>query len=545
VPVPQKMRLRAVLLALALGAAACGGSDSPDSDVEGGTFSYTLTNPENPLVPGNTSESEGAQIIDALFTGLVTYDVETAEVEMEGVAESIESDDKALWTVKLEDGWTFHDGSPVDAQSFVDAWNYTALSTNAQSGSGFMENIAGYPDLQAETDTDGKVIAEPRAKELSGLEVVDPLTFTVQLSAPFAQYPVTVGYNAFYPLPKAFFADPAAFGVKPIGNGPFKADEAFRQDVGFTITRNEDYAGNKAKAGAVEIRVIPDINTAYTEVQADNLDILDTIPPEVVSTAPDEFGERFIERSSSDFTYLGFPTYDPRYADKRVRQAFSMAIDRAAITKAIFNGTREPAMSAVSPVVDGSRDDACKFCEYDPAAAEKLLATTDFDVSQPIELWFNTGAGHDQWVTAVGNQLRENLGLSYKLKGDLQLPQYLREVGRAKQFTGPFRLGWSMDYPSPQNYLKPLYTEGALPPGSNTSFYVNPAFDAKVEEGNRADSNDEAIEIYQQAEDILLEDMPIMPMFFGKLQSVHSERVSNVAFDAFGRCDLASVTVNQ
>ena len=546
----KKTRLSAALLVLALGAAACGGGGG-DSEGEsgegasGGTFSYTLTNPENPLVPGNTSESEGAQIIDALFTGLVTYDVDTSELEMDGVAESIESEDNTLWTIKLRDGWNFHDGTKVDAQSFVDAWNYTAFSENAQGGSYFFENVEGYDDLQAETDDNDKVVKPAAAKEMSGLKVVDEKTFTVKLKSPFAQYPITLGYGAFSPLPKAFFTDPKKFGEQPIGNGPFKAEEPFKQDVGFTIVRNEDFGGeDKAKADAVEIKIIPDVNTAYTEVQAGGLDILDTIPPEVIATAPDEFGDRFIERSSSTFTYMGFPTYDPRYSDKKVRQAFSMAIDRAAITKAIFNGTREPAMSAISPVVDGSRPDACKYCEYKPDEAKKLLAETDFDVSKPIDLWFNAGAGHDAWVTAVGNQLRENLGITYKLKGDLEFGEYL-PVGRGKKFTGPFRLGWGMDYPSPQNYLEPLYTKAALPPGSNTAFYVNPAFDAKVKEGNEAESNEAAVERYQEAEDILLEDMPIMPMFFGKLQSVHSENVSNVKFDAFGHADLANVTVNK
>ncbi len=545
----KKMRLSAVLLTLALGAAACGGNGtdneaSSDDAPSGGTFSYTLTNPENPLVPGNTSESEGAQIIDALFTGLVTYDVDTSKVVMDGVAESIESEDNTLWTIKLKDGWTFHDGTPVDAESFVDAWNYTAFSPNAQGASYFMANIEGYKELQAKVDDNDNVIAAPTAQEMSGLKIVDDQTFTVKLTAPFRQYPVTVGYNAFYPLPDAFFTDPEAFGKKPIGNGPFKADEEFRQDVGFTITRFDEFAGEKAKADAVEIKIIPDVNTAYTEVQAGGLDILDTIPPEVIETAPDEFGDRYIERESSTFTYMGFPTYDPRYDDKKVRQAFSMAIDREAITEAIFNGTRVPAMSAISPVVDGSRDDACEYCKYDPKAAKALLAETDFDTSQPVDLWFNAGAGHDDWVTAVGNQLRENLGITYQLRGDQMFAEYLT-TARGKQLTGPFRLGWSMDYPSPQNYLEPLYTEAALPPGSNTAFYVNPAFDAKVQEGNEADSNKEAIELYQEAEDILLEDMPIMPMFFGLLQAVHSEDVSNVKFDAFGRCDLASVTVNQ
>ncbi len=62
--------------------------------------------------------------------------------------------------------------------------------------------------------------------------------------------------------------------------------------------------------------------------------------------------------------------------------------------------------------------------------------------------------------------------------------------------------------------------------------------------GNAADSNEEAIEFYQQAEDVLLQDMPVMPMFFGLIQTVHSENVSNVAVDAFGRVDLSAVTVN-
>lgn len=546
----KKLRFSAALLVLALGAAACGGGDGGDSGnntegQSGGTFSYTVTNPENPLVPGNTSESEGAQIVDALWTGLVTYNVDSSEVEMNGVAESVESEDKTLWTIKLKEGWTFHDGTPVDAQSFVDAWNYTALSTNAQGASYFMENIEGYEALQAETNDKDEVVKPPAAKELTGLTVVSPTEFTVKLKKPFAQYPVTIGYNAFYPLPKAFYADPKKFGEQPIGNGPFKADGPFVQDQGFTMSRYEEYAGDeKAKADKVEIKVIPDVNTAYTEVQAGGLDILDTIPPEAIESAPDQFGDRFIERSSSTFTYMGFPTYDPRYSDKRVRQAFSMAIDRKAITDSIFSGTRAPAYSAISPVVDGSRDDACKYCQYKPDEAKKLLESTGFDTSKPVELWFNAGAGHDDWVTAVGNQLRENLGVQYTLKGDLEFGEYL-PVGRNKQFTGPFRLGWGMDYPSPQNYLEPLYTEAALPPGSNTAFYVNPAFDAKVKEGNEAANNDEAISKYQEAEDILLEDMPIMPMFFSTLQSVHSERVSNVKFDAFGRADLANVTVNQ
>ena len=126
-----------------------------------------------------------------------------------------------------------------------------------------------------------------------------------------------------------------------------------------------------------------------------------------------------------------------------------MAIDREAITEAIFNGTRAPAFSAISPVVDGSRDDACKYCEYDPDEAKALLAETGFDASKPVDLWFNAGAGHDEWVQAVGNNLRDNLGIDYTLQGDLQFAEYL-PAGRREGLHRPVppRLGDGLPEPA-------------------------------------------------------------------------------------------------
>ena len=460
------------------------------------------------------------------------------------MADSITSLDSTTWTVALKSGWTFHDGTPVTAHSFVDAWNYTAYSPNAQAASYFFANVLGYEALQAETDEDDNVIAPPAATELSGLRVVDDETFTVTLSTPFAQWPVTVGYSAFHPLPESFFDDPEAAGQQPVGNGPFEAEEPFVPGTGITLTRYEDYAGDdEADVSEVEYRVYTDVDTAYLDVQAGNLDVLRRIPAGAAATAADEFGERYLEDTSSSFTYLGLPLYDPRFADKRVRQALSMAIDREAIATAIFNGTRTPATSVVAPMIDGARADACTYCRLDVEAADRLLDDADFDRSVPIELWFNSGAGQDAWIEAVGNQLRQNLGVDFVLKGELAIPEYM-PLAFGQGFTGPFRSGWTMDYPSPQNYLEPLYSTTALPPGgANTTFYSNPEFDRLVADGNQARSNEAAIAKYNEAEDVLLEDMPILPMFFQVEQSVFSEHVSNVEVDLFGRVDAAQVTV--
>ena len=305
----RRTRAVAPLLALTLGAAACGGGaedaadgGTPGGPTAGGSFSVQIGQPENPLVPGNTSETEGGQVVDALWTGLVTYDPQSAAVQYDGVAESITSDDSTTWTVKLKPGWTFHDGTPVVADSFVDAWNYTALSTNAQGNSYFFDDVQGYQDLQAKTDDDGKVRKPPKAEQMSGLQVVDPLTFTVTLSKPFTQWPIKTGYAAFFPMPDAFFKDPEALGVRPVGNGPFKADTDFVDARGITLSRYEAYTGGKAEADKVELRVFSDVNTAYTEAQGDTLDIMTPIPPDAIASFKDDFPGRFLERESSSFT---------------------------------------------------------------------------------------------------------------------------------------------------------------------------------------------------------------------------------------------------
>ena len=113
---------------LALAATACGGGDDGGDEgggeaATGGSFSMYIGEPEA-LIPGNTNESEGSQVLAAVYSGLYDYDPDTSE-PIPVIAESVESDDQTNWTITIKDGWTFHDGTPVTAQSFVDSWNWT------------------------------------------------------------------------------------------------------------------------------------------------------------------------------------------------------------------------------------------------------------------------------------------------------------------------------------------------------------------------------------------------------------------------------------
>src|SRR3954471_13989405 len=183
---PNTRSLRAAGAALAgvVLLSACSGAAAEQAKAPE-PVSIAIGEPVSALVPGNTTEEYGAQILGSLWTGLVEYG-QDGEVEYTGVAKSVDSEDSVTWTVRLRDGWTFHDGTPVTAASFVDAWNYTAYSPNAQSGSYFFANVEGYGDLQAPVDDKGEPAGDPAATAMSGLDVVDDTTFTVTLNAPFA-----------------------------------------------------------------------------------------------------------------------------------------------------------------------------------------------------------------------------------------------------------------------------------------------------------------------------------------------------------------------
>lgn len=512
---------------------------APAPSTPPGMFSMYLAEPQSPLVPGDTSEDQGAKVISAVWAPLVTFDETTKAVSYDGAAESVTSPDNIHWTIKLKPGWTFHDGTPVTAQSYVKAWNYTALSTNAHSGSYFFSNIVGYEDLQG---SDG---GEPAATEMTGLQAPNPTTIEVTLAAPFAIYPVTLGYTAFAPLPEVFYTNPVAFGKKPIGNGPFRADTEWIPGRGITLSRYDEYSGpDKAKSRGVVMRVYTEISTAYTDVLAGNLDILKDLPPDAYANAEEIFTGRYLERPRPNITSLGFPLYDPRYADVRVRRALSMAIDREAITEAIFLGTRVPADSFSPPIVEGYRAGACgRWCEYHPEESKRLLAEAGFDMSAPVEIWFNAGAGHDGWMTAIGNMFRK-IGLTYVLKGNLQFSEFLSKRD-AKEITGPFRLAWVMDYPSVQNFLATQYATAAqAPAGSNTTFYSSPAFDAALAIGDAAPTIAAANASYAQAEDILVKDLPGAPLFYDMDQAVWTKRVSNVGYNIRGEIEVADVIVD-
>ncbi|WP_422773255.1 peptide ABC transporter substrate-binding protein [Plantactinospora sp. WMMC1484] len=531
----------ALPLAATLGLAACGGGDSGESDPNA-TVSIQISEPQH-LISTNTNDSSGNQVLSALFTPLVDYDAENKPYEV--AAESVTSTDNLTWTIKLKDGYTFHDGEKVTADNYINAWNYGAYAPNGQGNSYFFEKIAGYDDLQSK-DPDGEEgpqkAPEPKATTMSGLEKVDDLTFTVTLAKPYAEFKTVLGYTAFYPLPDAAFSSPGVikdgYEDAPIGNGPFKMKGTWLHDAKVEVERYDAYPGEKPKIAGAEFRIYQQLTAAYADVLSDNLDVDVTVPTENLSTAPTDLGDRFQQSQNSSFQFVAFPTFQEEFSKPEVRKAISMAIDRDEIAKSIFKESQISARSFVSPVVAGYQEDTCgEACEFSPAKAKELYQAAGGPAE--LKITYNGDGGHKDWVDATCNQLKANLGVECVGTAEPKFSDLLTKVEQ-KQPVGLIRLGWLMDYPSMENYLGPLYTTNG---SSNYYGYSNPEFDRLVAEGTAAATPDEAIQKYQQAEQILAQDMPVIPLRFGQNVYAHSTRVTNVEVDLFQVVDLTKIEV--
>ena len=526
----------AVATALVLAGCSTGTETAPADTDATAIVSVNGSEPQNPLVPANTNETGGGKIIDNLFAGLVYYN-EKGEPQND-LAESIETTDSQNYTIKIKAGEKFTNGEEITAKSFVDAWQWAALLSNAALNSYFFEDIQGF---SYEEDS-----------ELTGLKVVDDQTFTVALNAPRSDFPLRLGYSAFYPLPSVAYDDIAAFGENPIGNGPYKlaAEGAWEHNVKIELVVNPDYTGGRKPVnGGLSIVFYATQDAAYAALLGEDLDILDAIPESALKTYNDDLGDRAINVPSAIFQSITIPSDTTNFSKPDVyehfqgeegnlrRQAISHAIDRDTITDVIFDGTRTPAHDFTSPVIDGYSETVpgSDVLEYDEALAKDLWAQAD--AISPWEgtftISYNADGGHASWVDAVANSIKNVLGIDaegdpYPTFAEVRTLISKNAEGKRDIDSTALRTGWQADYPGLFNFLGPIYATNA---GSNDGDYSNPEFDALLDQGSEAATPDEANKFFQDAQAILFQDLPAIPLWYSTVQAGYGENVQNVAID--------------
>lgn len=188
------------VLSLILASCTAQGTTSSSSTSQAANLTKIVSvvgsEPQNPLIPANTFESGGGLLMDLMFAGLVHYK-EDGTIEND-IAKSIETKDSQNYTITLRDNAKFEDGTPVNANSFVRAWNDAVHVSNAYANRQFFEDIEGFqnaPGPDGKTGTKDDVYGT--TSTLSGLKVVNDTTFTVKLKTPISDFAQRLGYYAF------------------------------------------------------------------------------------------------------------------------------------------------------------------------------------------------------------------------------------------------------------------------------------------------------------------------------------------------------------
>ncbi|MDP4332369.1 ABC transporter substrate-binding protein [Curtobacterium sp. A7_M15] len=516
----------AVVGATAIALAGCSSNSSSGGDKSGSTNASGIvtTNgnePQNPLIPSNTTEVGGGKIIDSIFEGLVSYDAKGKPVNE--VAKSIDTDDSKTFDIKLNTNYTFTNGEKVTAESFTKAWDWAAKYSNKQSASYFFENIEGY---DATKDSD-----------LTGLKVVSDDEFTVTLKSAQSDFPLSLGYSAFVPLPSEFYKDTKAFGENPIGNGPYKLDGkgAWTHNQSIKLVTNKDYEGKrKPKNGGLTITFYTSQDTAYSDAQGGNLDVLDAVPDSAFATYKSDFPDSNVNQAAAIFQAIYLPYYLDHWKGeegKLRREAISMAINRKQITDKIFDGTRTPAKDFTSPVIAGWNDDleGSDVLTYDKSKAKELWAEADkiSPYNDTLTVAYNADGGHQAWVTAVTNSISSTLGIKAEGKAYPTFAEALA-VQTDNKLTGASRTGWQADYPSLYNFLGPTMGDGS---SSNYSRYDSAEYNELLQKGRSAATVEEGNKYFDQAQELLFKDLPEIPLWYSNVTGVwNADNVSNVKF---------------
>ena len=503
------------VVALVILATACKSAKTgaPAATPTGGTFTVESMEPGS-LDPPLASGSEDARVERNLFDGLVRYDDKTAAVTPAVATSWDTNSDNTKFTFHLRSGTKFSNGEDVTAESFVRGMtrSLTPKLYNDPNGLGYhLDGIKGAADVSKGVTT-----------TLTGAIARDKTTLEVDLSAPDAEFVVRAGHMPFFPIPSdaAMAAQKPSWSENPIGNGPFKMKEAWVHQQSITLVPNSTYYGTKPRVDQVLFKIFPDPDTSYLQWQAGNLDWT-RLPPAKIPEAKAQNPGNYIIQDVGGINYLATRYTLAPTSNKLFDQAISLSFDRQAISNAVFSGLNTPAAGIVPPLIPGSRSKGtsgpCKYCSYDPARAQALFKQFKDGggtVKEPFPMYFNAGAGHDAWMQAIANQIQTTLG--FKVQAIAATSQftgaesYTKFIGKDAPASAN-RLGWSLDYPTPDNFLYPLFSTGSP---DNKAQYSNPTFDALIKQARAEPDATKRVKIYQQAEDIVLEDLPIIPVWW-------------------------------
>ncbi|MBQ44441.1 MAG: peptide ABC transporter substrate-binding protein [Porticoccaceae bacterium] len=498
-----------ILLATCVTLTGCGSSET---NVVAGNKSGTLywgngTEPQS-LDPQIATGVPEHHIISAVMEGLVLKDRKTLEPRP-GVAKTWDiSNDGRVYTFYLRENAKWSNGDAHTADDYVWSW-WRALQTTLGNQYAYML----FPIKNAKRYYDGET------SDFSdvGVKAIDKRTLQVTLTNPTPYFLQLLDHYSLFPVHQATIekfgrADERgtrwSYEGNLVGNGPYKLEE-WKINRHITVTKNP-YYWDEANVSINSI-VFKPVDNAVTEermFRAGALHVTSSIPADKIAI--------YQEKSAPELKitpYLGTYFYrlninTPQLQDKRVRRALGMAIDRKQLVDNITKGGQIPAYTMTPPGTMGYFPEST--LNFDPEAAKRLLAEAGYPNGEgfpPVEILYNTNEGHRKIAVALQEMWKNYLNI------DIKLLNQEWKVYLATESAGDYQIsrgGWIGDYVDPNNFLDMFLCNG----GNNRTGWCNEEYDRLIlEVAPSQSSHEQRLKIFQQAETILLEDMPIIPVY--------------------------------
>lgn len=445
------------------------------------------------------------KVLLALCEGLVSYSPGGGQAEA-GVAESwTVSDDGLIYTFRLRDNARWHNGDAVTARDFAWSWQRLLSPPLAAPFANMLYPVRGAEDYHR-----GKLqdFAEV------GIEVLDDRTLRVELHSPTPYFLSVLTHNSLFPVHAATVLEHGAMTARNSAwarpghftcNGPFRLVE-WRKDRHLLVEKAANY-WDAARVQLQSIRFLPvdKVTTEERMFRTGQLHLTSSVPLERLQAWQGD--PRFHTDPYLGVYYYGLNVTRPPLDDVRVRQALSLALDRQKIVDHITGGGEQIAHSFTppQPALNYLPDTEL---EFNPEKARQLLAQAGYADGagmRPLQVLYNTSEGHQKIAVAIQEMWRAHLKIEVTLFNQ-DWKVYLQSRNDLDYDIA--RAGWIADYEDPMSFLDIMLTGR----GNNTTGWGNARFDRLVTQSTRLTGH-ERIEKMLQAEQLLMEELPVLPIY--------------------------------
>lgn len=532
-----------LLLVAVIAVAGCSNSSSPSTDSTGGTeggsaegvpqvLTTNLAGGEPyTLDPAFASDTTSYWIIDNLYEGLYGYDKEGKVVE--AAASNVDiSEDGRTYTFTIRDGAQWSNGDPLTAQDFEYTWKRVLNPETAAYDPSSFYYIKG-----AEEYNTGKGKVED-----VGITATDDRTLKVELKSPLSFFPTIAVGRAYLPVNRAVVEQNdkwAAEAETLVGNGPFIV-QGWKHNEEIVLGKNDSYwSKDLITLDTITFKMVQDSTTYYQMYKTGDLDLILSLPVDTIDQ--EKSNQEYLSHPSFSVYTYSFNVNEKPFNNKKIRQAFSYAIDREALANNVTKAGEVPAYGYVpygttAPSGKDFREEATvKYYEYNVEQAKKLLIEglqeEGLTELPPVTFKYNTNDKHKKVAEAVQEMLKENLGVQMQLENQ-EWGTYI-DTFKQKNFQAA-RMGWV------GNYLDPLGVLGHYTSDNSNNFtnWSNAAYDQLIQESTYEQDPQKRFAQLHEAEGILLDELPIMNLLFSADTALVSPKVDGIIFDARSNADL-------